>query len=360
MALRLAKNGANKMGFRERMVVSFVASLPPPVARLALRTYGKLRRVAIRTRAYITSPLSVHSSPSFREPVRMERPGSGVRNGNGLEVRRNGERQQNGEQAQRQGEQAQRNGERNGGERQRTEEREGRNSVPEQRDGPQNGESWQQNGERPERSESQAHGMNGSRNEHPPNGAHSETENSTEIGGSHTAREREVAVGFGSQVSVSLRSNPGAEPEGLVFDFSVPPGAKELVIVLREVASGCVDVAYKASTSLRRTSFGTFSEDPGPAPEAPAENPANIPRSDQAIQVLPFDVAAWLELVYCFNFIVGFFLGFVRPIFGLWATVVGGTTRFVTRVTMRITAFVLAKMLRLMLENLPGQGAVQF
>lgn len=331
-----------------------MTSLPPPVARLALRTYGKLRRVV--------GPTSV------REPVRTERSGPGGMNGSGAERRRITERQRNGEQARGKERQGQRNGERNEGRRQRNgvreerndvpEQRNGeRNEVPEQRNGEQNGGGSQRNGEQEERNDGQAHGTNGMSNEIPPNGVHFDPEESTEIGGSQSDREAQVALGFGSQVSVSLGSNAGLEAEGLVFDFSVPPGAKELVIVLREVASGCVDVVYKASTSLRRASFGPSSDIPGPASETPAEDPANGPRDAQAVQVLPFDVAAWLELVYCFNFIVGFFLGFVRPIFGLWATVVGGTTRFVTRVT----AYILAKTLRLMLENLPGQaGAVQF
>ncbi|GAQ88625.1 hypothetical protein KFL_004450120 [Klebsormidium nitens] len=129
----------------------------------------------------------------------MESPDIGAIHKNVSESGRNGERQRNGGQDQRQGEQGQQNG----------------------RKRPRNGEREKRNGVKEQRNRDQA----------------------------------DKTYGMWT-VSVSLSSSAAAESEGLVLDCTAFPDARVLVIVrqlvtvLRELASECVDVAYKASTSL--------------------------------------------------------------------------------------------------------------
>jgi hypothetical protein len=297
------------MGFIDRLLSSFLASLPPPVAWLALQIYGRVRQVAIQT-----LPLwLIGTSPC---PNSFEVRGNGIahKRGNFLEI------------------------ERNGGVHRRTGQMNGCCSGC-IANGPGNGS-----------------GVNGSDG----NGA----DHSSAGGDREESLERgtDIAPSFGSRISISLNQEPsGAEAstKGLVFDFSVPPGTKEVVIILKEVSSGCVDVAYKASTSLQ---LGSCVDTPNgysaPPPEDPNERYSSentIPETPQAAVSLPIDVAAWLELVYCCNFITGFFLGLLRPVIGFWTDLVTGTTRLVTRMSMRVTAYFLAKALRLVLANLPGE-----
>jgi hypothetical protein len=301
------------MGFIDRLVSSFLASLPTPIARLALWTYELVRQMAFQT-----LPPYLIGAPPCSKSFGAWGHGIAHKRGNFLEIDRNG-----------------------GG----------------------HSRSWGERGMNGfcNGSAATGSGMNGSGVNAPGvNGAHlssagSELEESSERG-------TDIAPSFGSRISVLLgQESSGAEAsnKGLVFDFSVPPGAKELVIILKEVSSGCVDVAYNASTSLQ---LGSCVDTPNgysaPSPEDPSERPSSEtinPETPGAAVSLPIDVAAWLELVYCCNFITGFFLGLLRPVIGFWTDLVTGTTRLVTRMSMRVTAYFLAKALRLVLANLPGE-----
>lgn len=299
------------MGFVDRLVSSFLASLPPPVAWLALQIYERIRQVAIQT-----LPLWLIGASPYPNSFEVRGNGIAHKRGHFLEIERNG--------------------------------------GMHRRSGQVNGfySGFIANG--PGVNGSGVNGSDGNGADHLSAG--SEKEESSE-------RETDIAHSFGSRISISLGQEPsGAEAsnKGLVFDFSVPPGAKELVIILKEASLGCVDVAYKASTSLQ---LGSCVDTPNgysaPPPEDPNERHVSseyiIPETPQAAVSLPIDVAAWLELVYCCNFITGFFLGLLRPVIGFWTDLVTGTTRLVTRMSMRVTAYFLAKALRLVLANLPGE-----